>query len=86
MSVKYHQKCYKSPSKEAKTFSTSTAAIQGYEKGSFFTYRGEDTGYFYTTTGDRQSNGYIEDATLSFTISFGSTAIIIVCIYFPLNG
>uniref|UniRef100_A0A914YT43 ELYS beta-propeller domain-containing protein n=1 Tax=Panagrolaimus superbus TaxID=310955 RepID=A0A914YT43_9BILA len=89
MSIKYHQKCYQSPSKVVKTLPTSTAAFQGYEKGSFFTYRGEDTGYFYTATGDRlsifQSNGYIEDATLSFTIPFGSTANIIDCIYFPLN-
>jgi hypothetical protein len=91
MSVRYHQKCYQSPSKAPKLLPTSTATadIQGYEKGCFFTYRGEDTGYFYTATGDRlsvfESNGYIEKATLSFTIAFGSTANVIDCIYFPLN-
>uniref|UniRef100_A0AC35FQ12 ELYS beta-propeller domain-containing protein n=1 Tax=Panagrolaimus sp. PS1159 TaxID=55785 RepID=A0AC35FQ12_9BILA len=89
MSVKYHQKCYHSPSKEPMLLSTSTATAASYEKGCFFTYRGEDTGYFWTATGDClsvfESNGYIDDATLSFTIAFGSTAKVIHCIYFPLN-
>uniref|UniRef100_A0A914Q3K8 Uncharacterized protein n=1 Tax=Panagrolaimus davidi TaxID=227884 RepID=A0A914Q3K8_9BILA len=89
MSVKYHQKCYQSPSQEPKLLPTSTATADSYEKGCFFTYRGEDTGYFYTATGDCLSvfelNGDIEDATLSFTIAFGSTAKVIDCIYFPLN-
>uniref|UniRef100_A0AC34GWL1 Uncharacterized protein n=1 Tax=Panagrolaimus sp. ES5 TaxID=591445 RepID=A0AC34GWL1_9BILA len=73
-------------SKEAKTFSTLNAAIQGYEKGSFITYR---VVIFYChwllLIGLATKWIYIEDATLLFTIPFGSTANIIDCIYFPLN-
>lgn len=51
---------------------------------------GKDTGYSYAAVGDRlsvfQSNGYMENSTLDFTISFGPDTSVVDCIYFPLSG
>lgn len=87
--IQHLQRCHTDLKKSSHPFVTPSG-YQNFEKGGFLTFNGEDTGYIYAAVRDKlsifTSNGFIDNSTLLFELSFGSQATVIDCVYFALNG
>ena len=87
--IQHLQKCHSSTLSKPRALPVPPS-FHHFEKGGFLNSSGEDTGYFYTAVRDRlsifKSCGTVESGTLLHEFSFGSSAVVVDCVYFALNG